>query len=101
MTSRIIVAQPIEAEIIAELSALGPVFMNPGPAPLPRSELLDRCRGAEALMAFMTERVDRDLLDAAPNLKIVAGAFKGFDNVDLDACRERGVTFHLCPGPPD
>ena len=97
MTSRIIVAQPIEAEIIAGLSALGPVFMNPGPAPLPRSELLDLCRGAEALMAFMTERVDGDLLDAAPNLKIVAGAFKGFDNVDLDACRERGVKFTYVP----
>lgn len=97
MTHRIVIAQPIETEIFAGLKALGPVFMNPGPDPLPREDLLARCRSAEALMAFMTERVDRDLLAACPDLKIVAGAFKGFDNVDLEACRDHGVAFTYVP----
>lgn len=97
MSNRIVVAQPIEAEIIAELGHLGPVFMNPGPAPLPREALLAHCRAAEALMAFMTERVDRELLEVCPKLKIVAGAFKGFDNVDLEACQDHGVRFTYVP----
>ncbi len=97
MSHRIVVAQPIEREIIADLSVLGPVFMNPGPAPVPYRSLLEHCASAEALMAFMTERIDRSLLEASPNLKIVAGAFKGFDNVDLDACRDHGVAFTYVP----
>lgn len=97
MAYRIVVAQPIEAEIIAQLSAHGPVFMNPGPDPLSPSDLRQKCAEAEAVMAFMTERIDADFLDACPNLKIVAGAFKGFDNVDLDACRAKGVEFTYVP----
>ncbi len=97
MTNRIVVAQPIEAEIIGELSRLGPVFMNPGPEPLAPGSLMEHCREAEALMAFMTERVDRAFLEACPKLKIVAGAFKGFDNVDLEACHESGVRFTYVP----
>lgn len=93
MTHRIVVAQPIAADTIAMLSELGSVYMNPGPEPLTRAALKSHAAKAEALMAFMTERIDADLLDACPKLKIVAGALKGFDNVDLAACKARGVTF--------
>lgn len=42
-------------------------------------------------MVFMTDHVDRDFLEACPGLQIVAGALKGFDNIDVAACTERGV----------
>ncbi|MEL7171502.1 MAG: NAD(P)-dependent oxidoreductase [Pseudomonadota bacterium] len=97
MGYRIVVAQPIEQEIIDDLERLGPVHMNPGPEPLSPEALAAAAAEAEALMAFMTERVDRALLEACHNLKIVAGAFKGFDNIDLAACEERGVAFTYVP----
>lgn len=97
MTYRIVVAQPIEAEIIDDLSRLGPVMMNPGPDPLSPDALAQHCAEAEGLMAFMTERIDAAFLDACPRLRIVAGAFKGFDNVDLEACRARDVAFTYVP----
>lgn len=46
---------------------------------------------AEALLALLTVRVDAALLSRAPRLRIVANAVVGYDNVDLAACRERGV----------
>lgn len=46
---------------------------------------------AVALIAFLTVRVDAELLDRAPRLRLVANAVVGTDNVDLAACRERGV----------
>ncbi|MEO1468853.1 MAG: NAD(P)-dependent oxidoreductase [Pseudomonadota bacterium] len=97
MAYRIVVAQPIEAEIVADLGRLGPVWMNPGPDPVSPAELARLGAEAEGLMAFMTERVDAALLDACPRLRIVAGAFKGFDNVDLAACGARGVRFTYVP----
>ncbi|MEO1689605.1 MAG: NAD(P)-dependent oxidoreductase, partial [Pseudomonadota bacterium] len=76
---------------------LGPVRMNPGPDPFSAAELARECAEAEALMAFMTERVDAALLDACPRLRVVAGAFKGFDNVDREALRARGIAFSYVP----
>jgi len=52
---------------------------------------------AVALIALLTTRVDRDLLNRAPHLRVVANAVVGHDNVDLDACRERGVTVTNTP----
>lgn len=46
---------------------------------------------AEGLIALLTVRVDEDLLARAPRLRVVANAVVGFDNVDLAACRTRGV----------
>lgn len=45
---------------------------------------------AQALVTI-TRRVDAAVLDQFPRLKLVAVAFTGFDAVDLEACRSRGV----------
>lgn len=52
---------------------------------------------AEALLVFMRDRVDAALLDRCPRLRVVAGALKGADNVDVAACTERGVHVTVVP----
>ncbi len=59
--------------------------------PLPRGELLKRVAEASALLPILGDRVDRELLDAAPRLRIVANHAVGYDNVDVQACTERGI----------
>ncbi len=57
-----------------------------------REEMLAAAAGAEGLVTDLTFAVDGELLDAAgPQLKVVANFGVGYDNVDLDACAERGV----------
>ncbi|HMC34317.1 MAG: D-glycerate dehydrogenase [Deltaproteobacteria bacterium] len=56
-----------------------------------RSELLRRVREASALLAVGGDRVDKELLEAAPRLRIVANHAVGYDNVDVPACTARGV----------
>lgn len=52
---------------------------------------------AEALIALLTTRVDEALLDRAPRLRVVANAVVGYDNVDLAACRRRGIVVTNTP----
>jgi glyoxylate reductase len=58
---------------------------------LPRDELLRRVHDASALLPILGDRVDKELLDAAPRLRIVANHAVGYDNVDVPACTARGV----------
>jgi len=68
----------------------------------PRAEVLRRVSGKDALICLLTERVDRELLDAAgPNLRIVANVAVGFDNIDVPACTERNVAVTNTPGVLD
>ncbi len=49
-------------------------------------------QGAEAIVTDPTVAVGPELLDAAgPGLRVVANFAVGYDNIDLDACRDRGV----------
>jgi glyoxylate reductase len=66
--------------------------------PPARDELLARAAGKDGLMLMLTDRVDDELLDAAgPQLKIVADYAVGIDNVDVEACRRRGVVVSNTP----
>ena len=56
-----------------------------------RSELLKAIPMADGLITLLTERVDEQLLQAAPRLRAVANVAVGVDNIDLAACAERGV----------
>jgi glyoxylate reductase len=64
-----------------------------------RDQLLELAPGAVALIADPSVPVDGQLLDAAGDrLRVVSNFAVGYDNVDLDACRERGVVVTNTPG---
>jgi glyoxylate reductase len=64
----------------------------------PREQLLTRVAGADALVTLLTERVDGELLDhAGPQLRVVANVAVGYNNIDVGACRERGVAVTNTP----
>jgi len=66
--------------------------------PPSRGELLDFVRGAYAIVAFLSDRIDGELLDAAgPQLRVVSNYAVGYDNVDLAACAGRGVRIGNTP----
>ncbi|MDK6923953.1 hydroxyacid dehydrogenase, partial [Escherichia coli] len=56
-----------------------------------RAELLAAVGDADALLVRSATTVDQEVLEAAPNLKIVGRAGVGLDNVDIDTATKRGV----------
>jgi len=67
----------------------------------PREEVLRRVKDKEALICLLTEKVNEELLRAAPKLRIAANVAVGFDNIDVDACTKRGVVATNTPGVLD
>lgn len=66
--------------------------------PPPRDVLLEAVAGLDGLLPLLTDRIDDELLDRAPRLKIVANYAVGFDNIDLEACTRHGVMATNTPG---
>ena len=72
--------------------------VDEGTARLDLRDLLRRVAGADAIVADPTVPVDAELLDAAGDgLKVVANFAGGYDNVEVDACRARGVAVTNTP----
>jgi len=94
---KILVTQRIHEEVLQRLSVHAEVDMNNRLEPWPQAEILRRAADAAAIMGFMTDKVDTELLRAAPQLKIVACALKGYDNYDVKACTLAGVWVSIVP----
>lgn len=67
--------------------------------PISRAELLARVAGSDAIVALLTEKIDAELLDTAGSqLRAVCNVAVGYNNIDVTACRLRGVIATNTPG---
>jgi glyoxylate reductase len=66
--------------------------------PIPRPMLFEWLKDAEGLFSTGDVRVDDELLDHAPFLRVVVQASVGYDNIDIQACTRRGISFGNTPG---
>ena len=60
-----------------------------------RAALLETLAEARAIIVRNRTQVDSELLDHAPNLKVIGRLGVGLDNIDLEACKARDVV--VCP----
>ncbi|WP_408007490.1 2-hydroxyacid dehydrogenase [Pseudalkalibacillus sp. A8] len=59
--------------------------------PVPREVLLKEAETATAIYSILSDKIDRELLERAKNLKVVGNLAVGYDNVDVEAATEHGV----------
>ncbi|MEX2502719.1 MAG: D-glycerate dehydrogenase [Trueperaceae bacterium] len=97
---RVAVTRTLPPPAVARLRRAGhDVRQHDHDEPPDRDALLHLVAGADAVITLLSDRVDDAFLDAAgPDLRIVANYAVGLNNVDLDACRARGVAVAHTPG---
>ena len=66
--------------------------------PPPRETILRETRDADGLVSLLTDKIDGELLDACPKLRVVSNMAVGFDNIDVPAATARGVLVGNTPG---
>ena len=69
-----------------------------GELPPPRDVLLENVANVEGLLSLLTDKIDAELMDKAPKLKVVSNYAVGFDNVDIAAATKRGIVVGNTPG---
>jgi glyoxylate reductase len=69
-----------------------------GELPVPREILMETVSHIDGLYCLLTERVDAELLDAAPRLRVVSNMAVGYNNIDVEACTVRGIPVGNTPG---
>lgn len=63
----------------------------------PREKLLEEAKEAHALWTMLSDQIDNEVFEAAPNLKIVSNLAVGYNNIDLEAARKHSVTVTNTP----
>ena len=87
----VLLTRRIPSAVLARLQSACDVDLYDGPAPISRDELRRRLAGKRALICLLTDRIDGGVIDAAPDLAVVANIAVGYDNLDVPSLKARGV----------
>ncbi len=64
---------------------------------IPKAELFLKAKKADALITMLSDKIDREFLQANSHLKLIANYAVGFNNIDLETCKELGITVTNTP----
>jgi len=67
-------------------------------APPPKDVIIQKARDVDALASLLSDKIDAEVFDAAPKLKIVSQIAVGFDNIDVKEATKRGIYVTNTPG---
>lgn len=98
MKPRVLLTHPLLPEVMDCLEKEVELELATSEALLPREELLARISDKQGLLCFLTDQIDREVIDRAPELKIIANCAVGVNNIDLKYARSRGI---LVTNTPD
>lgn len=92
MNHHVLVTRKLPSKVIGRLEENCAVDLYVGDKAISRDELLRRVAGKHAIICLLTETIDASVLDAAgPQLEVVANVAVGYNNIDVAACRARGI----------
>jgi glyoxylate reductase len=95
---KVLLTRRIPSSVFTRLESDCEVDLYEGPGGISAEELRRRVADKDALICVLMDRVTPELLDAAPNLRIVANIAVGYENIDVPAARARGVIVTNTPG---
>jgi glyoxylate reductase len=94
----VLVTRKLPSKVISKLEEHCEVDLYVGERAISRDELPRRVAGKHAIVCLLTDTIDAAVLDAAgPQLKIVANVAVGYNNIDVAACRARGIAVTNTP----
>ncbi len=95
--ARCFVTRRLPGPALDRLRAAHEVDVWPERTPPTREELARGAAEAEGLLSMLVDTIDADLLDRCPKLRAIANYAVGYDNIDLEAVRARGIAVGNTP----
>lgn len=96
---KILITSNIPEKIINELRDNFDVDYHDSDLPLKKEEIMERIQNAEGLVCPLSDKIDKEIIDAGKNLKIISNYGAGYDNIDVDYAKEKGIIVTNAPAP--
>lgn len=99
MKPNIYITRRIPDKIVSKLEEHCHVRMwDQADTPVPSDVLEKEIRDVDGLFCLLTESIDRDLIGKAKRLKVISNMAVGYNNIDIEAAKEKGITVTNTPG---
>jgi glyoxylate reductase len=89
--TRIFVTRKIPEAGLTRLQKVFDVEVSPFGRNLTPAEIIEMAAGAQGMVSLATDTIDRELIDRLTGIKIIANYAVGFDNIDIEYARQKGI----------
>jgi glyoxylate reductase len=95
----VVVTRKLPEAVETRMRELFEVRLNDTDTPMTQAELAEAMATADVLVPTVTDRIDQKLLaQAGENLRLIANYGAGFDHIDVETARRRGILVSYTPG---
>ena len=95
---RVYVTRRMAQEALDKIAQVTEMEVWPEELPPPYDVLLKKVRDVDGLLPLLTDRIDANLMGAAPRLKVISNMAVGYDNIDVPEATKRGIVVGNTPG---
>ena len=82
---------------VKELERRYNVQIHTGKIPIPKSVLISEIKDKDGLICYPYDRIDKDVIDAAPKLKAISTYSVGYDHIDVRYASNNGIVVSYTP----
>ena len=95
---KLLLTRMIPQNAVDQLQQTFEVHVNTEPRNLSKAELASHIPQMDALLCLLGDTIDRELLDAAPKLRVVSNYAVGYNNIDIDYAKSKNIAVCNTPG---
>ncbi|MFB0565400.1 MAG: 2-hydroxyacid dehydrogenase [Candidatus Aminicenantaceae bacterium] len=98
MKPKILITRKIFPRAIEYLKKYAQIEIGASDRKLTKKEIMEKITDKEGLFSLLTDEIDRKIMDSAPSLKIIANCAVGYNNIDVNYARKKGILVTNTPG---
>ncbi len=98
MKPRVLITHKIFSDVLEYLKEHVEYEIGKPDGDISKNELIEKIKDKDGLLSLLTVTIDKDVLNAAASLKIIANCAVGYNNIDISSAREKEIMVTKTPG---
>lgn len=96
---KLFITAKIPKRISEKLKENFTLIYNDNNEPLTKEDLIKSSKDVDAILCALSDKIDKDIINNAKNLKIIANYGAGYDNIDIEAAKRKNIIVTNAPAP--
>ena len=97
MKKRVLLTRILHDFAINELKKRYHIEIHSGKIPIPQSKLRSKIKNVDGLICFPYDKIDRNMIESAKNLKVISTYSVGFDHIDVEYAKKKKIRVGYTP----
>lgn len=91
MAKKVFITRLIPDEGLKKIRRNFDVRIWPEEKPPSKQQIIENAKGCQGIVTLLSDPIDKELIEALPDLRVIVQYAVGYDNIDVEAATERGI----------